>query len=140
LLRHSPDPRVRSYLVHRLSPLGADARSLVKRLAEEPDVSARRALLLCLGEFGTEQLPPAERDALVPTLLRLYPDDPDPGPPPTPGGRGGRSGCGGSGNGATACATSITGWRRGTGRWRAGGVSPLMSAAGTSTARARRSS
>ena len=25
LLKHSPDPRVRSYLVHRLAPLGADA-------------------------------------------------------------------------------------------------------------------
>ena len=25
LLRHSPDPRVRSYLIHRLGPLGADA-------------------------------------------------------------------------------------------------------------------
>ena len=26
LLKHSPDPRVRSYLIHRLSPLGADAK------------------------------------------------------------------------------------------------------------------
>ena len=25
LLKHSPDPRVRSYLIHRLGPLGADA-------------------------------------------------------------------------------------------------------------------
>ena len=25
LLKHSPDPRLRSYLIHRLGPLGADA-------------------------------------------------------------------------------------------------------------------
>jgi serine/threonine protein kinase/formylglycine-generating enzyme required for sulfatase activity len=79
LLQHRPDPRLRSHLVHRLSPLGADSRALVKRLAGEPDVSARRALLLCLGEFPPEQLPSAERDALIPTLLSLYRDDPDPG-------------------------------------------------------------
>src|SRR5262249_42585129 len=50
LLRHSPDPRVRSYLVHRFGPLGADAGALARRLAEEPDVTIRRALLLSLGE------------------------------------------------------------------------------------------
>jgi formylglycine-generating enzyme required for sulfatase activity len=79
LLQHHSDPRLRSYLIHRLSPLGADARALVKRLDEEPDVSAKRALLLCLGEFGPEQLPAAEREALVPALLKVYRDDPDPG-------------------------------------------------------------
>src|SRR5262249_11176452 len=48
------DPRARSYLIHRLGPLGADAGAIVKRLAEEPDVTVRRALLLSLGpeEFG----------------------------------------------------------------------------------------
>jgi formylglycine-generating enzyme required for sulfatase activity len=79
LLRHRPEPRLRSYLIHRLSPLGADPRSLVRRLDEEPDVSAKRALLLGLGEFGTEQLPAAEREALVPALLKVYREDPDPG-------------------------------------------------------------
>ena len=56
LLKHSPDPRVRSYLIHRLSPLGADARAIVKRLDEEPDLTIRRALLLSLGEFGEKEL------------------------------------------------------------------------------------
>lgn len=51
LLRHSPDPRARSYLVHRLAPLGADSHALIRRLDEEEDVSIRRALLLALGEF-----------------------------------------------------------------------------------------
>jgi formylglycine-generating enzyme required for sulfatase activity/tRNA A-37 threonylcarbamoyl transferase component Bud32 len=79
LLQYRPDPRLRSYLIHRLSPLEADARSVVGRLAEEPDVSAKRALLLCLGEFTSAQFPPAERKALVPGLLKVYRDDPDPG-------------------------------------------------------------
>src|SRR5262249_8717861 len=50
LLKHSPDPRVRSYLIHRVSPLGADARAIVKRLDIESDVTIRRALVLSLGE------------------------------------------------------------------------------------------
>jgi eukaryotic-like serine/threonine-protein kinase len=35
LLKHSPDPRVRSYLIHRLGSLGTDAKAIVKRLALE---------------------------------------------------------------------------------------------------------
>ncbi len=79
LLRHRPDPRARSYLIHRFSPLGADPHDLIRRLETEPDISIRRALLLGLGEFGPEQLPVAEREALVPRLLRLYREDADPG-------------------------------------------------------------
>ena len=55
LLKHSPDPRVRSYLIHRLGPMGADAGAIVKRLDEEPDLTIRRALLLSLGEFGEKE-------------------------------------------------------------------------------------
>jgi formylglycine-generating enzyme required for sulfatase activity len=79
LLKHSPDPRVRSYLIHRLGPLRADAGALVKRLDEEPDVTIRRALLLSLGEFGEKELPPAARQALLPRLKDLYRTAPDPG-------------------------------------------------------------
>jgi len=35
LLRHSPDPRVRSYLIHGLGPLGAEPGPLVERLEQE---------------------------------------------------------------------------------------------------------
>jgi len=79
LLKHSPDPRVRSYLIHRLSALGADARAVVKRFDEEPDVSIRRALLLALGEFGEKALSPDEREVLLPKLFDLYRDDADAG-------------------------------------------------------------
>ncbi len=79
LVRHSPDPRVRSYLIHRFGPLGADAKTLVQRLAEEPDVTIRRALLLSLGEFGEKEFPQEERAALLEQLETIYPTEPDPG-------------------------------------------------------------
>jgi len=81
LLRHAPDPTVRSYLIDRLGPGGVEARAVIDRLSPKrvPNVSARRALLLALGEFDQDRMPPAEREALVPRLLELYRDDPDPG-------------------------------------------------------------
>ena len=79
LLKHSPDPRVRSYLIHRLAPLGADATAVIKHLDEEPDLTIRRALLLSLGDFSDGELPPTARTALSPKLQALYRSDADPG-------------------------------------------------------------
>jgi serine/threonine protein kinase/formylglycine-generating enzyme required for sulfatase activity len=79
LLKHTPDPRLRSYLVHRLGPLGADPQALCERLEGEPDVSICRALLLSLGEFTSDQLPAAECGPLLVTVLRWYREHPDPG-------------------------------------------------------------
>jgi formylglycine-generating enzyme required for sulfatase activity/tRNA A-37 threonylcarbamoyl transferase component Bud32 len=79
LLRSGPDPRLRTWVIHKLSPLGSDPQTLLARLEAERDVSIRRALLLSLGGFCEAQLPAAARQALVPRLLRLYRDDPDPG-------------------------------------------------------------
>src|SRR5262245_27160609 len=81
LLHHVPDATLRSYLIDRLGPGGVEARAVIDRLSPEwePDVSARRALLLALAEFDQDRLPPHERAALVPRLLELYRDDPDPG-------------------------------------------------------------
>jgi formylglycine-generating enzyme required for sulfatase activity len=79
LLRHSPDPSRRSYLLHGLAMLGTDPVALLRRLDAEPDLSARRALLLALGGYAEAQLPARERAALVAGLLRDYRDHPDPG-------------------------------------------------------------
>jgi formylglycine-generating enzyme required for sulfatase activity len=79
LYRHSPDPTVRSYLVQRAGMLGVDVGLLVKRLEEEPNVSARRALIVALGEYTAKDLPASMREPLVKKLLRWYRDDPDPG-------------------------------------------------------------
>jgi serine/threonine protein kinase len=81
LLKRTPadDPRVRSYLIHRLYPLGADAGAVIKHLDEEPDITIRRALLLSLGEFNEKELPPASRTSLLPKLQTIYRTDADPG-------------------------------------------------------------
>jgi len=79
LLKHSPDPRVRSYLIHRLAHLGSDAGAIVKRLNEEPDVTIRRALILSLGEFAEKGLSPEVSGALLQKLEKAYRTDDDPG-------------------------------------------------------------
>src|SRR5438067_4507634 len=78
LLQHRPDPRLRTYVIHRLSPLGAEPQALAQRLDSEPLVSARRALVLSLGEFPEDRWPVNTRPALVGRLLQAYRDDPDP--------------------------------------------------------------
>jgi formylglycine-generating enzyme required for sulfatase activity len=81
LLKHSPDPRGRSYLIHRFGPLGADSAALVKRLEEEPDVTIRRALILSLGpkEFGQGAWTPKGKKVLVERLQEMYRTASDPG-------------------------------------------------------------
>jgi serine/threonine protein kinase/formylglycine-generating enzyme required for sulfatase activity len=79
LLKQSPDPRARSHLVHRLASLGIDARIILRRLDEEPDVTIRRALLLSLGEYNEKDYPPEERKMLLPKVKEMYQADPDPG-------------------------------------------------------------
>jgi formylglycine-generating enzyme required for sulfatase activity len=100
LLRHSADPRVRSFILNWLSPLGADPRNLVTELDQidptakptpaqgqqkmdailfHPETSMRRALVLALGTYGMESLSPGERGPLIGKLLDLYRNDPDSG-------------------------------------------------------------
>ena len=81
LLRRTPpdDPRVRSYLIDRLSPLGADAEAILQRLDEEPDLTIRRALLLSLGEYGEERVRAESRPAALAKVQALYRTENDPG-------------------------------------------------------------
>jgi serine/threonine protein kinase/formylglycine-generating enzyme required for sulfatase activity/tetratricopeptide (TPR) repeat protein len=101
LLRHSPDPRLRSFIINWLSPLGADSGILAARLGEgshpvdsrqptalhpppsttlfDPDTSTRRALILSLGTYGTQGISKNERESLIARLLEVYRGDPDAG-------------------------------------------------------------
>ena len=100
LLRHSADPRLRSFVVNWLSPLGADPKLIVAELDRidpnakptsakgqqkmdailfHPETSQRRALILALGTYRTEVLSPSERRLLIGKLLDLYRNDPDSG-------------------------------------------------------------
>jgi eukaryotic-like serine/threonine-protein kinase len=79
LLKASPDPRVRSYVINWLSPLGGDPQAILQRLEIEPDVTIQRALVLSLGQFTEAQLPAAQRQPLIQRLLDFYENAPDPG-------------------------------------------------------------
>jgi len=79
LLKRSPDPRARSYLIHWLSPRGGAATAIIARYAQETDVTIKRTLLLCLGEFDEIQLSENERAPLIETLQTLYRSEPDAG-------------------------------------------------------------
>jgi formylglycine-generating enzyme required for sulfatase activity len=100
LLRHSSDPRLRSFIVNLLNPLGADPKRIVAELNQivphpkptpaqgqelmdavlfQPETSIRRALILALGTYGMGGLSSAEREPLTGMLLDLYLNDPDSG-------------------------------------------------------------
>jgi formylglycine-generating enzyme required for sulfatase activity len=79
MLTFTPDPRVRSYLVHWFGPLGGDLQAVVQRLETERDVSIRRALVLMLGEFSKSQLATLPREPLLEKLLSIYQNEPDAG-------------------------------------------------------------
>ncbi|MBM3956064.1 MAG: hypothetical protein FJ309_15890, partial [Planctomycetes bacterium] len=86
---HSPDPRARSYLIHFVRPfagenLGDVAEALEKRLGEETDLSARRGIVLALGELlqgetAAGAIAGAVRRRIVPVLQDTFERDPDPG-------------------------------------------------------------
>ncbi len=71
LLKTSPDPRTRSYIIHWAAIAGVDPRAIIARLRQEPEASIRVALILMLGEFSDSQLPAAERNPAVETLLPM---------------------------------------------------------------------
>jgi formylglycine-generating enzyme required for sulfatase activity len=84
LFVHAPDPRVRSHLIHLVGPFGVDPSLLAERLGVEKDVSAKRALVLALGEMAADTAPDSPQrsrlnDVLIPVLRTIYTADPDPG-------------------------------------------------------------
>ena len=100
LLRHSPDPSVRSYIVNWLKPLGAGPKALMTKLEGlahdpvsipkdgksrmdailfHPETSERRALILALGRYNLDELSPDKREPLVEHLREMYRNDPDAG-------------------------------------------------------------
>ena len=99
-LRHSVDPQLRSFIINWLSPLGVNANVVVAEFGEleslatrhsplaarkmdgilfDPETSARRALILALGSFKSEDMSPQELQRLSTKLMRILRDDPDAG-------------------------------------------------------------
>jgi serine/threonine protein kinase/formylglycine-generating enzyme required for sulfatase activity len=79
LLRHSEDPLLRTYLIDRLPHLVPDPMVLLDRLAEEEEVSIRRALILILGGIPADLRSPAWSRLATERLLARYRNDSDPG-------------------------------------------------------------
>jgi formylglycine-generating enzyme required for sulfatase activity len=77
-----PDPRARSYLIHRLLGSGVEPEVILARLDAEPDPSARQALILSLSEVAdpdpTKAQPPLP-SKILDRMETLYRDDLDPG-------------------------------------------------------------
>ncbi len=104
--RYSDDPRLRSYIVNWLKPLGAEPRDIaaefdrtaanrstqsstaarekppegkMKAILFDGDTSRLRALILALGDYPASDIPPETLERMIAKLLALYCDDPDAG-------------------------------------------------------------
>ena len=79
LLEFTPNPSLRSFVVHYLGKLGTNHNTLAARLRLEEDVSIRRALIQCLGGLEVSQIPVSDRQRIAEHLKTLYENDPDSG-------------------------------------------------------------
>jgi formylglycine-generating enzyme required for sulfatase activity len=80
LFQDQPDPRLRSYVLHRLTTYRVDPQSLFTQLQQESNVSRQRSLILGLGELARAKLlSPEQQTALIADLAKRYADDPDSG-------------------------------------------------------------
>jgi serine/threonine protein kinase/formylglycine-generating enzyme required for sulfatase activity len=75
LLKASIDPRCRSFVIDRLAPLGCEPALLLNRLETEREETVRAALLLALGEFEEQALPPTQRAQLAPQIADIHQRD-----------------------------------------------------------------
>ncbi|CAN5610101.1 hypothetical protein BH11PLA2_BH11PLA2_06870 [soil metagenome] len=78
-LRLQSDPRLRTTLVHDLARLSTNPQLLLDRWEQEPDVTARRSLLLALGEYNDSFLKGDSRTAWLSKLTTAYRESPDAG-------------------------------------------------------------
>jgi serine/threonine protein kinase/formylglycine-generating enzyme required for sulfatase activity/Tfp pilus assembly protein PilF len=79
LLKHSPDPTVRSYIIHHLCRLNTDLDTILKRLDEETEITIRRALILGLGNSDKNAWTEEMRLAFVTKMRNIYLSESDPG-------------------------------------------------------------
>jgi hypothetical protein len=79
VLELKPDPRLRTFLIHRFAPLKTDVQALLTPVAAEREVSRRRALVLSLGSYPEAALPAAERQAWLARLRQWFREEPDAG-------------------------------------------------------------
>lgn len=79
LLRQTPWPHSRAYIINRTAPLGGNFSVLLNRFPREPDASIRRALFLAMGGFQWNEIPkPTQAQSLV-LVKDSFTNDPDAG-------------------------------------------------------------
>ena len=78
MLMHRDDPSLSTELIHILADYEVDPKVLIERLKVETDRSVRRALILVLGGFAPDRVPPPLRADLKVLLLSWYSSDPIP--------------------------------------------------------------
>jgi formylglycine-generating enzyme required for sulfatase activity len=77
--RFQKDPGARTELIHDLAAYGVTAREVAARLSVETDATARRALILALGEYPPASVPDDVRTIVTARLHASYASDADPG-------------------------------------------------------------
>jgi formylglycine-generating enzyme required for sulfatase activity/serine/threonine protein kinase len=78
-LRRSPEPDLRTWLIHDAGRHHIASAFLIDRLRAEDDPSARAALVLALGGYDPRSIDPQARRDIAARLLDWYRHDPDPG-------------------------------------------------------------
>jgi len=79
MLRHTPDPTTRSYIIDRIANFGVDPDVVWERLSVESDASTRAALILALGHYPQDVFLPRDRDSRRAKIVEIYLNDVDPG-------------------------------------------------------------
>jgi formylglycine-generating enzyme required for sulfatase activity len=78
-LRHQPDPRVATGIIHTAAAWGIAPAVIAEQLEREPAADVRRALLLLLGNFPARQLEPDLRKRMTDRVWGFLRSDPDSG-------------------------------------------------------------
>ena len=76
-MRYHDEPRLRTYLIHRIAAYAISIETLAQRLEQETDASLRRVILLSLGEYDVRELDSAFVTEITSSLVEAYQVDPD---------------------------------------------------------------
>jgi serine/threonine protein kinase/formylglycine-generating enzyme required for sulfatase activity len=78
LLRHTPDPTTRSFIIDRVANYGVDPEILWQRLIVESDASAKAALILSLGHYPKDAFALKDSASKRSMIVDIYRNDVDP--------------------------------------------------------------
>ncbi len=79
LLRRTPDPTTRSYIIDRMANLGVDPELVWDRLTVESDVSVKAALILSMGYYPPNVFAMRDAASRRTMMVDTYLNDVDPG-------------------------------------------------------------